>query len=216
MSENWFSDNYSDLSNSNGVDAGFQFEFYCERCRDAYRTEFQGYKSTQAAGWLGRASGLIGGILGSAGDAVDSMAEAGYKKAWDGAFRDATQNAKQHFKRCARCFQYVCARCFNKDSGLCLNCAPDAEVEIEAAKASGMVYAAGEKAALEGIQQGKKMDVKRKRQLVCPDCGAEAHGAKFCPECGTKLAVNAECPDCGVEVPSGAKFCPECGCKMNQ
>jgi hypothetical protein len=214
MSETWFSDNFSDLSREGGVDSGFQFEFYCERCRDAFRTDVTNYRSGQAAGWLGKASGMLGGLLGQAGDAVEGVAQAGWHKAHDEAFRNSITEAKQHFKRCARCYQYVCAKCWNKDVGLCFNCAPDAEVEIEAAKASGMVYAAGEKAALEGIQQGKKMDVKRERQLVCPDCNAEVHGAKFCPECGKKMAVKEACPDCGTEVAPGTKFCPECGTKI--
>jgi predicted amidophosphoribosyltransferase len=94
-----------------------------------------------------------------------------------------------------------------------MNCAPSAEVEIEAARAQGAVYAAGEKAALEGIQRGKQMDVKRDRQLVCPQCQAETKGAKFCPECGAKLAVSTNCSSCGTEMAPGTKFCPECGTK---
>jgi membrane protease subunit (stomatin/prohibitin family) len=70
------------------------------------------------------------------------------------------------------------------------------------------------KAVAEGERRGEKMDVERERQLVCPQCGAETHGAKFCPECGVKLAVKSTCPKCSVEVSPGAKFCPECGGKM--
>ena len=50
--------------------------------------------------------------------------------------------------------------------------------------------------------------------MVCPDCGAETHGAKFCPQCGKKLAVKRFCTDCGAEASSEAKFCPECGKSM--
>ncbi len=214
MSDMKFSDNYSDLSRENGVNAGFQFEFNCERCNDAWRTEFVPYSSGRASGWLGKASGMFGGILGSVGDAVEGLAESGYGKARDKAFREAVEEARHHFHRCAKCFQYVCDACWNEEKGLCYNCAPSAEVEIEAARAQGEVYAAGEKAALEGIRAGKKMDVKRKRQLVCPECGAETHGAKFCPECGAKMAVPSKCPACSAEVAPGAKFCPECGAKM--
>jgi len=52
----------------------------------------------------------------------------------------------------------------------------------------------------------------------CPQCGAEAGGAKFCPECGAKIeraAAATKCPNCGAEG-KGAKFCPECGTKMPQ
>jgi hypothetical protein len=43
--ETKFANNVSDLSNSSGVDAGFQFEFYCQRCNDRWRTEFKPYRS---------------------------------------------------------------------------------------------------------------------------------------------------------------------------
>ena len=214
MSEIHFSDNYSDISRQGGTDSGFQFEFYCECCNDTWRSPFVAYRSGQASGWIGRASGLLGGVLNQAASAVDGMAEAGWGKARDRAFEEAIESAKAHFKRCARCRQYVCARCWNTSNGLCLTCAPSAEVEIEAARAQGEVYGAGEKAVNEGIQRGKRMDVKRDRQLVCPDCGAETKGAKFCPECGMKLAVKASCTACGSEADPGAKFCPECGERM--
>lgn len=209
-----FSDNYNDMSRQSGVDAGFQFEFRCERCNDAWRTEFIPYRSGQASGWLGKAAGLFGGVMGNVGDAVEGMAQSGWSNARDAAFKEATEKAKSHFHRCAKCFQYVCKTCWNTDKGLCYNCAPSAEVEIEAARASGEVSAAGEKAALEGIQRGKKMDVKRDRQLVCPECGAETKGAKFCPECGFKMAVKSVCPECSAELQPGIKFCSECGHRM--
>jgi rRNA maturation endonuclease Nob1 len=214
MGELKFSDNYNDLCKQSGVNAGFQFEFFCERCNDTWRSEFVPFRSGQASGWLGKAGGLLGGVLGGAGEALEGLAESGWGKARDAAFSAAIQSARDHFHRCTRCFQYVCDTCWNEEKGLCLNCAPSAEVEIEAARAQGEVYAAGEKAALEGIQRGKQMDVKRDRQLVCPQCGAETKGAKFCPECGAKLAVHIRCPGCSREISPGTKFCPECGKKL--
>jgi hypothetical protein len=213
MSEISFSDNFSDLSVHSGTNAGFQFEFHCERCNDKFRTGFVPYKSGRVSGWVGKAAGMFGGVLGNIGTATESMAESGYGSAHDEALMAATETAKSHFHRCARCAQYMCAKCWNVEKGLCLGCAPSAEVEIEAAKASGEVYAAGEKAALEGIQRGKKMDVKRDRQLVCPKCGTETKGAKFCPECGAQTAVNPVCSKCSAKIPAGSKFCPECGQK---
>lgn len=214
MSEQWFSNNYGDLSVQGGVNSGFQFEFYCQRCNDAYRTPFQGYKKAQAAGWLNQASGLLGGILGQADDVAAGLSTAGWKSAWDQAFREATERAAQNFKRCARCHSYVCARCFNAQVGLCLNCAPDVETEMQQAKAEGMVTGAREVGTAAGYAIGTGVDTKRDRQLVCPNCKAETHGAKFCPECGEKLAIVATCPSCGHESPEGTKFCPECGSKI--
>ena len=74
------------------------------------------------------------------------MAEAGYGRARDEAFRAAVESAKQHFHRCPRCSNYFCDRCWNIDKGLCLSCAPDTEAEIEAARAEGEVSAAREAA----------------------------------------------------------------------
>jgi hypothetical protein len=214
MSEIKFSKNYSDHSVTSGPNSGFQFEFNCERCGDAWRTDFVPYRGGQASSWIGKAAGIFGGLVGEASTAAEGLAEAGYGKAHDQAFAAAIEQAKNHFHRCARCMKYVCDPCWNQHSGLCRACAPDAEVEIEAARAAGQVYAAGEKAALEGIQRGKQMDVKKDRQLVCPKCHAETHGAKFCPECGFKLAVLTQCPKCSAEFPPGSKFCPECGEKL--
>lgn len=209
-----FADNYNDLSEETGARAGFQFEFFCECCNDRWRSEFSPFKQGQAAEWAGRASGLLGGILGGAAEAVEGVSSATYGAAHDKAFQVAIEQAKEHFHRCARCSQYVCDTCWNEAAGLCRTCAPSAEVEIEAARASGAVYAAGEKAALEGIREGKQMDVKTRTQLVCPECGAETKGAKFCPECGSKLAKKAFCTECGAETAAGVKFCPECGAKQ--
>jgi len=216
MGEIKFSDNYNDLSQESGVNAGFQFEFFCERCNDTWRADFVPYRSGQASGWLSKAGGILGGVLGGASEAAEGLAQAGWGKAHDEAFRLAVEQAKKHFHRCARCFQYVCDTCWNKGNGLCLNCAPDAEVEVEAARAQGEVSGAGEKAALEGVRRGKQKDVKRDRQLVCPQCGAETKGAKFCPECGYQLAIKGRCPACSAEISPTVKFCPECGKKISK
>jgi hypothetical protein len=213
-----FADNYRDISEEQGARAGFQFEFFCERCNMTWQSDFVPFKSGQAAAWLDRASGFLGGVLGDVGNAVGSGAdavagvgEATFGTERDKAFRAAVEQAKANFHRCPKCTDYVCDQCWNVEAGLCRECAPSAEVEAEAGFASGKAQAAGEKAALEGIHEGKHMDVKTRRQLVCPSCGAETQGAKFCPSCGTKLAAKKFCTECGAEVPEGAKFCPECG-----
>ena len=216
MGELKFSDNYNDVSRDSGVDSGFQFEFYCERCNDTWRTDFVPYRSGQASGWLGKLSGVFGGVLGEVGNTVDGLAQAGWRNARDEAFKEAVSHAKEHFNRCARCNQYVCDTCWNPDSGLCMNCAPDVQAEIEAARVQGEIYGAGEKAALEGIRVGKRRDVTQKKQLVCPQCGEANKGSKFCPSCGFKLAVESHCRACGSTMQPNAKFCPECGESVNR
>ena len=71
MSEIKFSKNFSDHSVHSGTDAGFQFEFYCERCNDAWRSEFSPFRGGQASSWLGRAAGVFGGVLGEASSAAE-------------------------------------------------------------------------------------------------------------------------------------------------
>jgi hypothetical protein len=214
MSEIKFSKNYSDHSIASGPNAGFQFEFNCQRCGDAWRSSFVGYRGGQASSWLGKAAGIFGGLVGEASTAAEGLAQAGYGKAHDEAFVGAIAQAEKHFHRCARCLKFVCDPCWNPEKGLCRECAPDAQVEIEASRTMGEVAAAADKANLEGRTRGSQMDVKRDRQLTCPKCNAETHGAKFCPECGFKLAVRSQCPKCSAEVAPGAKFCPECGEKL--
>lgn len=214
MSEMKFSRNYNDCSISHGTGAGFQFEFYCERCNDTWRSSFTPYRSAQASEWIGKAAGFFGGLLGGAGQMVDGVAKAGWGEARDEEFSKALDQAKHHFHRCAKCQNYVCAACWNTHNGLCLECAPSAEVEIESARAQGMMEKAGERAREAGQKQAEKLDVLQERQLVCPQCKTETKGAKFCPECGFNvMSTRLTCPSCGADA-KGAKFCPECGTKM--
>ncbi|HSW64216.1 MAG TPA: zinc ribbon domain-containing protein [Dissulfurispiraceae bacterium] len=106
---------------------------------------------------------------------------------------------------------YVCDRCWSTQKGLCLHCTPSLEVEIETARSQGEIAGAVETASEEGRQRGQKAVIAKDRQLVCPHCKAETHGARFCPECGKKLAAKRLCTACGAEAGSDAKFCTECG-----
>ena len=211
MGEMQFSKNFNDLSEQHGVAAGFQFEFYCERCGDTWRSEFVPFRSAQTAGWIGKAAGLFGGLLGDAGSAVEGLAQSGWGEAHGKEFQKAVEQAKRHFHRCAKCSGYFCGRCWNAAKGLCLECAPNVEAEIEAARAQGEVEGAVETAIEEGRARGRQAKIKKDRQLVCPNCQAETNGAKFCPECGQPLAAKRFCAECGAEIGAQAKFCPECG-----
>lgn len=209
-----FSNNYRDLSNQSGVDAGFQFEFYCQRCSDRWRTRFQPYRSGQASGWLQKAAGMFGGVLGNANTVLNGLAQAGWHSARDEAFTEAVGAAKAHFNRCGNCHNYVCAPCFDGANGLCFNCAPNVNVKISQARAQGEVQGAAELAQAEGKLRGAQRDVRQEMQLVCPQCRAETHGAKFCPECGFKMAQTVECVSCDTQLQPGTKFCTECGTRQ--
>ncbi|MRW93761.1 zinc ribbon domain-containing protein [Duganella sp. FT80W] len=209
-----FSSNYSDLSNSSGVDAGFQFEFYCQRCNDRWRTRFEPYRSGQASGWVQKGASLFGGLLGSASSVLNGVAEAGWHSARDEAFTNAVAAGKQHFNRCGDCHRYVCGPCFDSANGLCFNCAPNVNVAITQARAQGEVSGAREQAQAEGYARGTQREVTQAMQLVCPQCRTETHGAKFCPECGHKTAQQVACTSCSTALEPGTKFCTECGTRQ--
>jgi hypothetical protein len=209
--ETKFAHNVQDLSNSTGVDAGFQFEFYCERCSDRWRTAFKPYRSAQAGGWLQKGASLFGGLLGNAGSVLNSVAEAGWHSARDAAFKEAVEAGKAHFNRCGACHDYVCAQCFDGQNGLCYQCAPNVKVAITRARAQGEVDSASELAAGEGKRRGMRHDVRQDMQLVCPQCRSETHGAKFCPECGFRMTQQVQCRGCSAMLEPGTRFCTECG-----
>jgi hypothetical protein len=211
MPEIRFSSNYQDLSQSSGVDAGFQFEFYCERCSDRWRTHYKPYRSGQASGWIQKGASIFGGLLGNASTVVSGMAQAGWHSARDEAFQEAIGDAKEHFNRCGNCHDYVCAPCFDAAHGLCFQCAPNVQVAITKARAQGEVRSAADRAETEGESRGTRHDVQQAMQLVCPQCRAETHGAKFCPECGYKMVQQVPCTACSTMLQSGTRFCGECG-----
>ena len=214
-SEIYFSNNYRDLCERYGTGAGFQFEFSCSRCNDTWRSPFEAYVGGRAAGWANKAAGVAWGLFGRAGNevstAVDGLAGAGYGNARDAAFQRAIDNAKGHFNRCARCTSYVCGRCWNAGQGLCLNCAPDTAAEALAAQQRGLNDMVSQRAYSAGQQNGQSYDVDTPRQLVCPQCRTETHGAAFCPGCGHRLAQEVQCGQCSAALPEGAAFCPSCG-----
>jgi hypothetical protein len=211
----WFSQNHRDMSVQFGDDAGFDFEFYCERCGDTWRSGYEPYGLGRATGWLRRAGNMASGVTSNIGwdvaSAADGLAQTGWHKARDAAFQRAITKAGEHFHRCARSHHHVCDQCWNADRGLCLDCAPDVQSEVEEARAQGLVAAARSTAYAVGEQQAQTVEVQAEKQLVCPQCNAETHGAKFCPECGHKQGGPAVCRSCEQPVPAAAKFCPECG-----
>jgi hypothetical protein len=214
-SEIYFSSNYRDMCQEHGTGAGFQFEFSCRRCQDTWRSAFEAYTSGRVAGWLGKGVNAAYGVLGRGGygmsSAADGLAGAGFGNARDSAFQRAIANAQGHFNRCPRCTDYVCNRCWNAGQGICLSCAPDTAAEALAAQQRGLNDMVAERAYTVGQQAGQGFDVTAPRQLVCPQCGTETHGAAFCSGCGHRLAQSDNCASCSTPVPAGAAFCPGCG-----
>jgi RNA polymerase subunit RPABC4/transcription elongation factor Spt4 len=206
MSEIHFRDNYHDLS----TNSGFQFEFYCERCHDAWRSPFDRYAAGTVEGMLGAAEGLLGGFFGQARNALGSVSNAGYSSAKDGALRAAAKKAEGHFHRCPRCSENMCDKCWNPDEGVCISCVPRLDAEISAIKREAKIASVREAAFAQATTSRADLE---DRAVSCRDCGSPVGRAKFCPECGTSVSLTRACKGCDAEIPTSAKFCPECGAR---
>lgn len=200
-----FTRNYEDHSN----DSGFQFEFFCDRCGDGYRSSFVQSKSGTASSALEMASSLFGGIFGAASSASSRVREAAWGRERDDAFKAAINEVKPLFKRCPRCTHYVCESCWNEEAGLCMDCAPKMAGELAATRAR-----VGVEQMTEAVEKAKIFsgDISA-RQTLCPNCGKPVGSEKFCGNCGTPLGFR-KCPQCGFQNNPGQRFCGECGTKL--
>ncbi len=208
-----FTRNYSDLSTQNG----FQFEFFCDRCGNGYRTRFKPFNLGMMNGAIDAASSLLGGFLGQAADMSSRVTDARRERAREEAFLEAVGELKPHFIQCPRCSGWVCRKsCWNNKRGLCKECAPDLGVEMSAAQSSRSVEEVWAHAAM--AEEDKKLAEGNWSETIhasCPECSAPlATNAKFCPECGAKLKVSKHCPECGAKLQPKAKFCADCGHKV--
>jgi hypothetical protein len=204
-----FTENYDDLS----TDRGFQFKFFCDRCRNGYMSSFQTSMTGVAGGLLRAAGNLFGGVLHSAGDGAFEVQRAVGGQAHDAALRTAVEEVKPHMRQCKRCGKWVCPEiCFNSRRGLCIDCAPDVENEMAAAQAQATKDQIWQKAS--STDYTGKLNMEQEVVAYCPECGAKAQGGKFCPGCGAKMRAKTECARCGTDVEAGTKFWPECGNRM--
>lgn len=203
-----FTRNHSDHS----TDRGFQFEFFCDRCGNGYRTPFVSSTTGAISSVLDSASNLLGGIFGNAANAANSLRSAAWEKEHDAAFQAALEEARPHFKKCKRCGKWVDEDCWNGPRGLCKDCAPNLEEEFSNIQTQATMQQAREKALSANL-----VDESRFKQTIagaCPHCGAALTGGKFCPECGQPVVKKKFCTECGQEIQAGVKFCPECGAKQ--
>lgn len=219
-----FTRNYED----NSTEAGFQFTFYCDHCRDGFKSSFiesttykkgRGLRNlTQGASVLG---GLLGGALrdvGYASERAGSMLRQNFEErspAWQKehqeAFEQAQNEGRAHFHRCNACSSYVCDACYNEDEGLCVGCAPRQEIYVAKARADAMrrnIDAAGQAATVwQGAVESKT--------TVCPACGKPAGSGKFCNNCGASMELKT-CPNCGAQNALTVRFCNNCGTNLAQ
>jgi membrane protease subunit (stomatin/prohibitin family) len=209
-----FTRNYSNLS----TEQGFQYEFFCDRCSNGFRTPFKPSVRGKVTGAMNTASSLFGGVFYKAADLTERVRSAGWQKEQDEAFVNAVKELRHEFVQCPRCSSWVCRqKCWNTQKGLCKNCAPDLGVEMAAAQASRTTEEiwAHSKMAEEDREMLKEKSWREGVRANCPDCEAPlGKNAKFCPECGAKIKAAVFCSECGTEQQLGAKFCSDCGSKI--
>ncbi len=203
-----FTENYDDLS----TDHGYQFKFFCDRCRNGYMSTFQPSVAGTAGSLLRAAGGLFGGFLSSAGSSSYEIQRAIGGKGHDEALRKAVEEVKGQFHQCKRCGKWICPdTCWNSKRGLCLDCAPDIQSELAAAQVAATVEQI--QAGVRKVDFTQGMDLASESAAICPQCGARITG-KFCPQCGAAAVPKSKCAGCGASVDQGVKFCPECGQPM--
>jgi hypothetical protein len=192
--------NFRDVTASTSdIGAGFQFEFFCERCGETWRSPFKPYRKGQLTGLLSRSSALTGELGGwltglsrtvsniyRASRGVGAFADAGLNRAREEAKDEAIALARDRYHACEACHKSVGDECFEERSGLCLDCA----------KGGGQRGAGGQ-------QEGA---------VSCPNCQTPSQGGRFCHECGFDMAsTHKSCPSCGATQPREARFCGDCG-----
>ncbi len=205
-----FTRNYTDHSR----DTGFQFEFFCDRCGNGFMSQFR----PNRLGMLGEASrglgSVLGGVFGRVSGGSYELENMTRGKARDDAFAQAITELKPLFHQCQRCGTWVCKDvCFNNQAGLCANCAPKQEGEIEKAKSDAFVYQVQQKAMETPL--ANNVNINQQRVVTCPRCNSETGGGKFCQSCGLNLMPQpTACSACQTQVAPGTKFCPNCGNRL--
>ncbi|MDQ2982599.1 MAG: zinc ribbon domain-containing protein [Actinomycetota bacterium] len=204
-----FTDNYTDHS----TEAGYQFEFFCERCGNGYKSGF----NASAVGIGGQALKTLGGMFGGGGKlsqlgySADSVKDLTESKAKDKALAVAVQEVTPLFNQCHKCGNWVCKEiCWNEEFSLCVTCAPKLAQEVAGMQSARRLEEVQDK--VNEASYAGDVNVERIQVALCPHCGAEAEpSSKFCASCGQGLTMPVACPKCGAESPRGTKFCPECG-----
>lgn len=221
--------NHEDLS----TDKGYQFKFFCDKCRNGHLSRFEASKVGIAGSLLRAAGQMFGGLAGSVSYSSHDLQRMVSGPEHDSALRKAMEEAKHHFRQCTKCGKWVCPQaCWNVKANLCEDCAPDfhehmaasqAQAKVDAVrlqldeKARQMNYAGAVDMGADSQTQASDVAERPPSTPVCRHCGADVRTAKFCPECGQPTAAAKQpCGGCGAALEPGVKFCGECGWKVKQ
>lgn len=218
-----FVQNYEDLS----TDRGYQFKFFCDKCRNGFMSAFQTSAIGVAEAALRVAGNLFGGMFNSAGNSAYEIQRAIGGSAHDAALTAAIDEAKTHFHQCTRCGHWVCPEvCWNAGAGLCEACAPNFQEELASAHAQAkanaarqqLIQKANETDLIAGVEMGASAVVRAPGAAatagnVCAACGAAGAEGRFCPQCGAPRGP-AKCPGCDAVLIASARFCMHCGHKV--
>jgi hypothetical protein len=207
MASSPFTRNYTDHSNNEG----FQFEFFCDKCGNGFRSSFAPNALGLASDLLKAAGSIFGGAVARAGWGADHVKDAFRGKAWDDAYSAAIAECKPRFRQCGRCGHWVCPEvCWNEGRGLCQSCAPDLQQEAAVAQAQTAVDQVRDQARR--TDQTGGMNLTEAKTAACPHCGVRvATAGKFCESCGKPLSTQSTCAACHAQLSAGAHFCASCG-----
>ena len=184
MTTQAFTRNYTDHSNAHGN----QFEFYCDKCGNGFRSSFETSKTGIATSILDAAGALFGGEVQRAAWGADRMSDTFRGPAWDAAFKRAMDECMPRFRQCRVCGRWVCPQvCWNDARGLCKECAPDLSDHMPAIQSQVAVEQAWQRAR--SVEQA----------------GEQAAPPSFCAQCGGRLDADSRfCSHCGHPVAGAA------------
>jgi hypothetical protein len=207
-----FTNNFHDLSNAEG----YQFEFYCERCGNGYRSAFHRDKVEMGRGLLRSVGSLFGGVVEEVSRSAEQWRydRATNSPAKDRALTAAVQEITPSFSQCRGCGDWMCkALCWNDEIGQCLRCSPIVAEEVARAQSAAQRDQIWQQAREQNWTAD--VDVATRAKLNCPSCGVKVDGGKFCSACGSPLAIPVACAGCGSKANKpGAVFCSDCGSKL--